>query len=166
MEAWTPKRRPKWVQIGTHFGTSSALGNTNFSNCFLKANFWPKAKHRECQRRVQAPEKATKRKPEMATEASEGMSENRCFTIGKPRFSHSGDLPGEPRHEFIPAKAPWKRSGSFFRRYSGRSGRSKAPSDAPRSPPGSPKQSSFRHPNFMPIPAPLPRGRGPPGCGM
>ena len=79
MEARTSKKPRKWVQI-------CVSGSVHFSHRFLEMLFEPKGCHRECQGCAEVSKRDTKSRPEVAMEASEGMSENVFFSIVKRYF--------------------------------------------------------------------------------
>ena len=62
------------------------FGNVNFSRRFPEMLFEPKGCHRECQGCADVSKRDTKSRPEVAMEASEGMSENSCFIFVKRYF--------------------------------------------------------------------------------
>ena len=75
-------------------------------------------------------------------------------------------LQGEPRIQFFLTQAPGRHFGCLLYRHSAHSSRFRAPSNVPRRPQKHPKERTFDDRNSIPIPAPVPRGRGPPSCWL
>ena len=99
MDAWTSKKPPKWAQIGTHLDTISGHSGTY---TFLTALWIESAKGGSKSL------KSLKKDAEVAMEAPEGMSKNRCFHPVKLKlhFCFSGEPSGGSGGEYFSEKAP------------------------------------------------------------